>query len=203
MGLFGSIGKGVGGFLGLPQERRAERSANQQYNISRDLWNNTGGLREGVLGDLQSFLAGGSPSSLNFMGPARDNLEDQFNVAKENIIGSTGARGGQLSKALIDLNTNRAKAVGGLDANLRQALFNMASGIGFQTPQTALGGFDNAGNLSLTHTAFANDRAMKIGEQLGMAMFGGGGGGGAPPMAPGGFSGGNPLLSNFVGVPIG
>lgn len=187
MGLFSSISKGVGGFLGIPQERRAGNAANAQYNISRDLWKNTGGLRKGVIGDLESFLAGGSPENLNFMAPVRDDIEDQFNVAKENIIGSAGTRGGQLSKALIDLNVDRARTVGSLGANLRQALFSMASGIGFGTPQTALSGFGQAGNLSLAHTKFANDRAMKIGEQLGMAMFGGGAGG-AGGMAGGGMA---------------
>lgn len=84
------------------------------------------------------------PSLLPVFAPLREATEAQFDVARENILGRTGARGGQLTQALSDVETGRAQAIGGLEAPLRQQLFNQALGISFGVPSGSQAGLASA-----------------------------------------------------------
>ena len=90
-------------------------------------WLPTTGSQPGMLphflqtGQLPSVL---EPTPLtpavNTYMPAREALEDQFDVAREQVYSKAGARGGALVDALRLLETDRAKSVGALSVDIAQ-----------------------------------------------------------------------------------
>lgn len=92
------------------------------------------------------------PSLLPAFAPLREATEAQFETARENILARTGARGGQLTQALTDIELGRSQAIGALEAPLRESLFNQALGIAFGQPAQSTAGLSAAGQ-SLTQLA--------------------------------------------------
>ncbi|MBI3937144.1 MAG: hypothetical protein HY323_09220 [Betaproteobacteria bacterium] len=102
-------------------------------------------LQRPVLDIFQSILRGERPSTLKVFAPERETLEAQFGRARENVIGTTPARGGLLTRMLGDLETERARAVTGLESDVRKAAFPMAASLAFGAPLSALPGISAAG----------------------------------------------------------
>lgn len=111
--------------------------------------------------------------------PVREAIEAQFANARENIIGRTPARGGQLN-ALLAANENaRAQAVGALeldeallDVNLRQNLFNTGLNVAFGFPSTTVGGLSSsAASFSAAASRAAALEAQREQEALGLLGF--------------------------------
>lgn len=88
----------------------------------------SGKFRGSLVGELEGardeFAArGGQPFTTEELGPfrtrllpsERETLENQFTQAQNQVIGTTGQRGGQLSKSLADLSIERARAVSGAE----------------------------------------------------------------------------------------
>ena len=128
------------------------------------------------------------PSLLPAFAPLREATEAQFDVARQNIIGRTGARGGQLREALRDLEVNRAQAIGGLEAPLRQGLFNQALGVSFGQIPAIQAGLGAAGS-SLAQIAGAQMQQQAAsgeatGQLEGIALKAALKGAGAPPGLP-------------------
>jgi hypothetical protein len=120
-------------------------------------------------------------------GGAREDLEDQFSVAREDTLSTVPNRGGQLNKNLYDLGTSRAKAVGGLKERVIGNALNAASGVASSGPQAIMGmpDRDAARQATETQIKMANAQAggekksstgQMIGQAVGMgtgAFFGG------------------------------
>jgi hypothetical protein len=70
-------------------------------------------------GDLPAAIAPRPLAPLvNTYTPAREALEDQFDVAREQLFARSGARGGALLDALRLVETDRAKTVGNLNVDI-------------------------------------------------------------------------------------
>lgn len=100
--------------------------------------------RKLVLAPIEATLLGMRPTQLPVFAPAREALESQFKVARENVIGTTPARGGQLNQALIDLEQNRAKAVAGVESDLAMKMFDTGAQIGFGAVPAGTSGLSQA-----------------------------------------------------------
>jgi hypothetical protein len=93
---------------------------------------------------VPSFLQTGQlPLALNVpFTSVRENLEDQFGVARENILSRIPMRGGQLYQSLADVEHQRARAIGQipmLELPTRQTLFSQALQAATQSPIEAAG----------------------------------------------------------------
>lgn len=150
-----------GGGGGGGNSEEVEELAELQAEIAGDLFAQTGPLRNLFLGTesdpglLLSFAqTGETPFALSpALTPLREATEAQFGVARENILSSAGARGGQLTDALVNLESDRARAIGGLEAPFRENLFNLASGAALGVPGQAISGLSSSANTFLQQAA--------------------------------------------------
>lgn len=136
-----------------------KEAAKLQSHIAKDLWETTGGLRSASTGQLETFLQTGQfPKSLDLpiqdiYRTGREGMEDQYQVAREQLLNSTPSEGGQLNDQLRDLSVSRAQSVGGLEAQIKaqlevplaQNLFASALSTGYGQPPIALSGLQMAG----------------------------------------------------------
>ena len=198
MGFFKKLGKGILGagigksitkipgvgklgesLLGYRQERKAETAAEEQANIGRELYRSTAGLRTGTTNLLEAILRGEDPTALGTFAPYRTGIEDAYGMARENILSSSGGRGGQLYESLSNLDISKAQDIGMMNANLRQALLGPALGLGFATPGLALQGLNQGGRLSYDLAGFQQQRLKDLftgfGNLFGSSGFGMGG----------------------------
>jgi hypothetical protein len=127
--------------------------------------------------------------------PARETLEDQFDLAREQLIAKSGGRGGALLKALRLMETDRAKNIGALSADLarqqqlrddqqvlqenalRQTLFGQGIQLAYGSVPTAMNAFGNAASMyaglaqSGQASAAANLRAAGSSTALALALM--------------------------------
>jgi hypothetical protein len=123
------------------------KAAEQMAAISQEVFDTTGGLREGAVSGLEGFLQSGDlpegltqvrpdlaglnrfmdtgrlPTAVNLQdtyAPVRDTLERQFRNAREATIGEAGAQGGALAQSLTDLQGERALGVTSIEAQRAQ-----------------------------------------------------------------------------------
>lgn len=125
-------------------------------------------------GQLLSFLETGAlPEALDIPFTAtRENLEDQFSVAREQLLSTIPARGGQLNALLAELGTSRARAVGELPLRalpLRESLFNQALQIAAGSPVQAASVLGQAGALEQQRAAQAAANQQAAGQAFGSA----------------------------------
>lgn len=140
----------------------AENLASLQGDIARQLFTETTPLRGQSLAQLLQYLQTGvlPPALLQGLDKAyatgRTGLEDQYSVARENILGRVPSRGGQLNSQLANLEQQRATQVGRLGSDLltqyelplRNTLFASATGLPFGQAGQALGNIgQSAGTL--------------------------------------------------------
>lgn len=140
----------------------AESLASLQGDIAKQLFTETTPLRGQSLAQLFQYLQTGvlPPALLQGLDKAyatgRTGLEDQYSVARENILGRVPSRGGQLNSQLADLEAQRANSVGRLGSDLltqyelplRNTLFASATGLPFGQAGQALGNIgQSAGTL--------------------------------------------------------
>jgi hypothetical protein len=144
-----------------------------QYASS--LWGQTEPIRQSFAEDyFTPFLKGNyKPETMPGFAPlydiGRTGIEDQYNVAKQNIEAST-PRGGAMTNALSNLEYNRAKSAGSLgsqiSSNLISDLWNKAYNTGWVTaPSQAITGQSTAAQLyqdALKTNAAANMQAQQL-----------------------------------------
>lgn len=164
-------------------------------DIARGLYEQTQPLRTETTGQLADFVRTGeapqaiSPVFGKLYRTGREDLESQYNRAREDIVERIPLRGGQLNQELADLEQSRAAQVGRLEtdieAPLRTQLYQAAMGIGFGQPPTVLQGLQGAGGLfgNLGRTWQGEQlererRSKEEGQQIGRMIGGGFGGGG-------------------------
>lgn len=119
------------------------RLAEQMGEIAGEVFETTGGLREGAVSGLEGFLQSGNlptglaqvrpdlagldefmstgelPTAVNLedtYAPVRDTLERQFRRANEATIAGAGAQGGALASSLTNLQGERALGVTSIEA---------------------------------------------------------------------------------------
>jgi len=160
MGSTGSILAGAGSLLGgaasiasvisgknaAEENTRALRQITDLSTSSAEgILSQTAPLRAVTAASLFDTLTGGRNETLRVFAPEREAVESQFSRARENIIGTTPARGGQLTRALADVEVARAQSVSGLEADVRKRAFEDALRTGFQVaPATVFPTFQGA-----------------------------------------------------------
>lgn len=125
-------------------------------------------------GDIPSLL---SP----VMQAGKRRIESQYKVALDNLMANSPA-GGALISSLSDLEQGRAGALGDLEANVAQDLYNKVYGLASNTPQTSMSGLSSAAssyggmyNSGLANQAQANQMNYQGMYGLGQLLGGGGG----------------------------
>ncbi len=134
----------------------------EQYlaNFAQGIWDTTKPARGYIAADWEKFFNPPQgrqydPTLLPAFQPlynmARTGLEDQYGVAKENIL-STLPRGGAMGRSLANLETGRAKDIGSLTSQISAPIigdiYNKAYNAGFVTgPTQAMTGMAGAGGL--------------------------------------------------------
>lgn len=159
-GLYGGKdAKTPSGQLKTETTQSQQEAAARLAEIGKELWESTRGLRKAGTGQLEDFLTTGrTPESLRMpieglYREGREDLESQYNVAREQLLNQTPTEGGQLNDQLRDLSTSRAQSVGGLETNLKaklevplaERMFQTALGVGFGQPPVAISGLSSAG----------------------------------------------------------
>lgn len=138
-------------------------AARAQAAIAKALFTETAPLRAATFGELDALLRGGS--SPNLLTPLREGLELDFQGARERVLSSSGARGGQLTSSLVALEGDRARAIG----QQRQRAFELALGAGTNAVGPALAGFGAAGSAFGQQAALAAQQGQAKQQGLGQA----------------------------------
>lgn len=76
--------------------------------------------------------------------PEREALELGFTGAREDILSRVPVRGGQLNRVLSDIEVDRARSIGALEAEATREATDIATGAAFEAPRVALGGLGGA-----------------------------------------------------------
>lgn len=159
----GGGGKGGGGG-GKTQPSVYEQAL---ARIANEMYDTTKGIRQTSLDQLSGVLGGNYnvqklPGYAPLYSTLRSGMEDQYNVAKENVTNSL-PRGGALTSALSDLEGNRANQVGSLSAQISgpiiQDMMNKAYGTAWQTPAQATQGLGAASSSFANR--YASDNALQ------------------------------------------
>jgi len=128
-------------------EKRQTDVARNIRDISQQLYGETAGLRSGTTDVLNRVLAGERPEQFRIFAPEREAVESQFRNARESILASTPARGGQLNTLLANTDLARAGTLSQMDADIRRSAFDQALRTGYGVPALSLGGLGSAGGI--------------------------------------------------------
>jgi hypothetical protein len=151
----GGGGKGGGGAKTSPYEAALARQ-------SQELYDTTQGLREAWIrkyGDVMSgtYDPSTDPTYAPMYSAAKTGLENQYNVARQKIIGASPV-GGQLFKNLANMDLARASDVGGIKGDLTKEIVSQllsgSSGTAFQMPALSIQG------LNAANTGYSNRMAQ-------------------------------------------
>lgn len=147
----GGGGKSGGSGGGTTQISPLEQTLS---DISKEMYSTTSGLRTSLLDHYNKVLEGNydyksDEAYAPLFATAKQGIEDQYGVARQNIMGST-PRGGGLTKALSNIETARASDMGTVPMNLQSqianSLFNQATGTAWNAPQTSISALGQANN---------------------------------------------------------
>ena len=156
----------------------------------------------------QSLAAAAAPVSMSAapairgtFNPAREAIEAQFAAAREQLLSSNPAQGGQLNTLLSGLGTDRARSVAGLEAQLISNAWNQALGLATGAPPVAMQGLGAASQQLTNISQLQFQNALQLGQAIGggvggMASKGATGGMGMPGK---GASFGGPAVASSGG----
>jgi hypothetical protein len=152
----------------------SEEVAKAQTEMAKQLFEETQPLREGAISEFQTWLSG-EPIDSTIYRPYRSTLEDQYKIARENMLASTQS-GGMQSQLLSDLERGRAKDIANIEGSLRGNMFQSMLSPAFGTPSVSLGGLGQAGStLASIQAAQAQAQgAKKGGAGQGLGLLGAG-----------------------------
>ena len=146
--VFGLVKKGGGG---APQQNQADALNQAQANIAQDLYAQTQAGRTATQGITQGALTGdlSSPAFTSLFAPTRDMYENQFAAARQNILDTAPARGGQLNQALLMQQLARPQQLAQLQQGLQLPLIEAGINTSYGAPSTSLTGLSNASQGAL------------------------------------------------------
>jgi hypothetical protein len=116
----------------------------QTANMANQMYNQTQPLRQGFFDEWNQMNATGNPSAAmnTGYGVLRNPSESQYNVARQNVIGSN-PKGGGLFDQLTNVETSRANSLSQVMANLYQDERNKIYGTAMGEPQVSMSGLGN------------------------------------------------------------
>lgn len=134
------------------QKPKMSKLERKLFKIAQKYWQETKPVREGFYDVFQQQREGTfEPTEHPLYEPmyrtGRSGLESQYGAAREAIM-SQLPKGGQLNEALVNLEMDRAQAIGGLEDQIAQSIvqdmINKSYGVAFQSPQTSVAGLSAA-----------------------------------------------------------
>jgi len=163
---------------------------NQLAKMSKQLFSETTPLRQSLTDQMGQIVGGNyRPSDLPTYQPlyaqAKSGIEDQYNVAKGNLLGGI-PRGGAMASSLGSLEADRAKTMGSVPSQITTGLIgditNKAYGTAFAAPGQAMTGLSSAsgtyGNrqsqqmaIDAQQRAAQNEMIGKMGGSIGSFML--------------------------------
>jgi len=161
------MGKGSGGGGGSSSETALTR---EQARISKIIFGESSPLRQALTGRLEQ-MAGLEPSfapaDAALFGPTaaeRDVVESQFANARRNIEERAPVRGSDLNRAFADIEMGRAGSIVGLESQAQNRALDLASGVAYNTPVTALSGLNaaRAGASSIADRQAQSDASLGV-----------------------------------------
>jgi len=172
----GSIGDAIGGLFGGGDDYEEPKSSKIASQIAQQLFTESTPIRTGIIDQLTNFTGGNFDIGTSPMWAGGKNaIENQYGVARENIIGNT-ATGGAMYQGLNDLEATRAGSFTDLISNIQNDMFNKSYGIATNTPQTSMQGLLGSANASTNAMqaqaqADAGKSQMMGGLGQGLGMF--------------------------------
>ena len=140
---------GLGDLLGFNTDTEDDAS-----DLSKDAgkkadqwWNQTAGLRNGLVDRLTQFMQGGfDPTASSQYAAGKQGVDNQYNIAKDEIF-STMAPGGGLQEMMANLSTSKSQNMVQLIAQIVQDEYNKAFQIGATSPSVTFQGLGTAGDI--------------------------------------------------------
>ena len=138
--------------------------------IARKRYQKVEPLEDMLIERFRTGMEGGfDPTQTPFYQPARQTLEDQYKRAQESIIGNM-PRGGQMLDALANADFERAKSLGGLEAQIAADEYNKLYGVATGTPQQSLGVLGSLAGQQAQANAQAQGAKMGFMGDIGQAV---------------------------------
>lgn len=132
--------------------------ANLMADIAKENYANTAQARQGAINNANNIYSGNyKPSQSPAYASGRNNLEDSYSAAKQDILAQTAKGGGQ-STALGDLSVSRAKGLTDLTSDIYADEYNKAYQVGTGSTATTQSGLSSA-TSSLSNVAAAESSA--------------------------------------------
>ena len=117
----------------------SNKASKTASKMAKGYYDDTDPMRQTMIGNFENFLDGGYDVAQNpVWGAGRDVIENQYDVARENVIGNI-PRGGALQDQLGGVEEARAGALGQLGGNVAQDEYNKLYGMATGAPGQAMG----------------------------------------------------------------
>jgi len=128
-----------------------------QMDMGQEWWNQTAPIRSGVTSRLTDFLQGNfDPTASALYAPSKMAIEDQYGVARENLVSALPSGGGMYD-AMAALEGNRARSLADTVANIAGDEYSKAYGVATSSPQMSMSGMAGAtSGLTGASSAVAN-----------------------------------------------
>ena len=141
-------------------------------SIADQIFNLTSKLRGNYVGQLNDFSEGNFDISKNPMwSGGKSAIEDQYNVARDNVIGNMPT-GGELNESLTNVDIGRAKGLTELISNIENDMMNKSYQAAFGTVPSSISSQTSTANQNalLQAQEDANDNQMMM--QIGTGLAG-------------------------------
>lgn len=170
-------GKGSSSVSASPYEESLAKMAEELYS-------QTSGMRGNLIGELEQVSSGQyDPTKSAMFSPmfaqAKQGVESQYGLAKENILANT-ARGGAQTGSLANLEMSRAGQASELPAmisqNILSDMMGKTYGVAFGTPQQSMSGLGTVASTfgQKQSQAMASDSAENAAKYQAIGLGAGG-----------------------------
>ena len=149
------------------------RAGKKTEKMAEDYFERTKPLRKDMVRNYEGFMEGGYDVSQNpVWGSSRGVMEDQYDVARENVISNT-PKGGALNEGLTDVEMGRARSLGDLSAQISQDEYNKAYGMATGSPQVSMGTMASlAGSQAMANSQQSAGKMGALGDiGMGAGMY--------------------------------
>lgn len=167
----GIVKKGGGG---APQQNQADALNATQAQISQDIYNQTQPGRTAAQGLTLGAMTGdlSSPAFASLMAPSRDTYENQFSTARQNILQTAPARGGQLNQALLQQQLQRPYDLARIQQGFQLPLIEAGINTSYGAPSTSLAGLSNASQGALGSASYGQKQQAQNVQQTQQLGYG-------------------------------
>lgn len=162
--------------VGSSSKKQSGKTAESAYNKANQYWDETSGLRTGIIDRLTEFVEGGfDPTKSPMYAATKNATEQQYGTALDNLLASLPA-GGSINEGITGLEVGKATNLLNAISQILQQEYNAALGIMSQSPAVTFQGLGTGGNINapvLTSNATENASNMNAFGNIGSSIMGG------------------------------